>query len=333
MQSPESDTTPGTVPAEPMYRIAVCLDDSPFGERLIPHASALARATGGSLTLLHVLEAPPCGSTADPVEWEMRRSEAKRHLARLAEERAEAGPLLEAELVEGQPAEQLCHWASHHRLDVAVLSSHGAGGQTAWMLAGTARKLVEGMPCSFLLVPAALGHVPEVHYRRVLVPLDGSARAESVLPLAMRVAAAERAELLLVHVVPVPELTEIGPPTGEDEALRERLMDRNERVAAAYLDRLRTRLNADDTTVRTLLVRNGDARTRLLGVVADEEVDLVVMSAHGRGGRLEAPYGSVADYLVAHASRPLLIVREPAAHRARLAKARAAPSSASHPGP
>jgi nucleotide-binding universal stress UspA family protein len=330
---PGDDTTASARPVEPLYRIAVCLDGSTFGERLIPHATALARAMGGSLTLLQVLEAPPCGSTADPVEWEMRRSEARRHLLRLAEERGKAGAFLGTEVVEGQPADQLCHWASHHDVDVAVLSTHGAGGQSAWMLASTARKLVEAMPCSFLLVPAALGHVPEVHYRRVLVPLDGSARAESVLPLAMRVAAAERAELLLVHVVPVPELTEVGPPTGEDEALRERLLERNERVAAAYLDRLRTRLTADDSTVRTLLLRNGDARTRLLGVMADEEVDLVVLSAHGRGGRLEAPCGSVAGYLVAHASRPLLIVREPAACRARQAAMHAAAPTASQPGP
>jgi len=46
----------------------------------------------------------------------------------------------------------------------------------------------------------------------------------------------------------------------------------------------------------------------------------------GRGGRLEAPCGSVADYLVAHASRPLLIVREPAACRARRAAAATQPS-------
>ncbi len=323
-------------PDEAIHRIAVFLDGSTFGEGLIPHAAALARATCGSLTLVQVLEAPPCGSKSDPVDWEMRRSEASQHLQRLAAKRGEPGDFLEAELVEGQPAEQLCRWVSQHDVDVAVLSTHGSGGRTVWMLASTARKLVEGMPCSFLLVPAAAGQGPEVHYRRILVPLDGSARAESVLPLAARVAAAEGAELLLAHVVPVPELTEIGPPTDEDEALCARLIDRNERVAAAYLDRLRTRLNADDTTVRTVLVRDGDARTRLLGLIADEGTDLVVLSSHGHGGRLEAPCGSVADYLVAHASRPLLIMRDPAVvRRARQAASHAAtsPAASSQPAP
>jgi hypothetical protein len=50
-------------------------------------------------------------------------------------------------------------------------------------------------------------------------------------------------------------------------------------------------------------------RTRLASLISDEEVDLVVLSAHGRGGHGDVPCGSVTTHLLAHASTPLLIVR------------------------
>jgi nucleotide-binding universal stress UspA family protein len=151
----------------------------------------------------------------------------------------------------------------------------------------------------------------------VLVPVDGSPRAENVLPLAKRIARAQGAELLLAHVIPVPELTEIGPLDAEDLELRERLVRRNERVAGEYLDRLRARLADSDVSVRALVLRGGDPRNRLARLVLDEAVDLVVLSAHGRSARSDVPLGSVTAHLVAHAEAPLLILRPhpPAAMR------------------
>jgi len=293
--------------------VLACLNGSELGEDVVPHALAVARAFEVPVTLLRVLECPAAGTApSDPMEWEIRRSEAREHLDRIVQGKRGAYDALDAELVEGHAAEQICRWVQHHDVGVTVLSSHGASGATQWSLASTARKLVDRVPGSFMLIPATADRIADdvAGYRSILVPMDGSARAESVLPVVARLATTGGAEVVLGHVVPVPELTEIGPLDSEAIELRERLVDRNERVACAYLDRLRSQLAASGITVRTIILRAPDVRSRLARLIVDENADLVVLSAHGRRGRADVPFGSVVEYLLAHARTPLLILRE-----------------------
>lgn len=304
-------------------RIAACLDGSELGERVIPHALAVAKALGSPLTLLRVLESKASGEEPpDPLAWDIRRREIRDYVSRLAGERDGMEVPVESEVIEGQAAEEICHWTRHHAVGLTVLCTHGARGQTEWRLASTARKLVEGAPGSVLVVPAAAPPQASVAgYRRILVPVDGSPRAESVIPFATRIAASQGAELVLAHVVPVPELVETGPLDSETIDLRERLVRRNEHVANQYLDRLRAQLAGCDVSVRVLVLRGGDARGRLTRLIADEAVDLVVLSAHGRSARNDVSLGSVAAHLVAHAEVPLLIVRSrPAIAMRRVAR-------------
>ena len=292
------------------HRIAACLDGSELSECVLPHARAVASALGTPLSLLRVIESGgPGAAPPDPLDWDILRCDARDYLERLIGAREESKDV-EAEVIEGAAAEQICVWTEHHGADLTVVASHGVRGRTGWSLASTARKLLDRLPGSILLVPVtAEPSGPVVRYRRLLAPLDGSARAESVLPLALQLAKAHGAELLLAHVVPVPELTEIGPLEAEDVELRERLIERNERVAHAYLDRLRSRLAHEGVALRALVLTGGDARPRLLRLVADEAIDLVVLSAHGRSGQSNVPFGSVAAHLMEHAGAPILIFR------------------------
>lgn len=314
-------------PARPFQRVVACVDGSELGERGIPHARAFAEAFGGSVTLLRVLEKsgrePP-----DALEWDLQRREARNYVEALVPHDPATGErALRAQVVEGPAAQEICRWALHEGTDLTVLCTHGERGPTGWSLASTARKLVERAPGSFLLVPAC-AEKPEgevARYRRLLVPLDGSSRAESVLPLAMHLARAQGAELVLGHVVPIPDLTEVGPPSAEDLELRERLIQRNRRVASEYLDRLRARLVSSDLSLRVVVLGGDEPGRRLARLVEEERVDLVVLSAHGRGGRCDSPFGGVAAFLVANATRPLLVVRPRrvrAMQRARAAEER-----------
>jgi nucleotide-binding universal stress UspA family protein len=291
--------------------VAACVDGSPCAEGVLPHALALADALGSSVTLLHVLEdGVAAGVPTDAYEWTIRRREARSYLERLAAERAAEGTVVPTAMMEGSAAEEICDWAWDHGVDTTALCTHGSGGSPAWPLGATARKLVERAPSSLLLIPArtAAGRQPP-RYRRIVVPLDGSRRAESVLPHATRVAAAHGAEMILVHVVPVPELTEIGPLTSEDQELRERVVKRNERVAAEYLDRLRARQAASGVQLRARVLRAGDVRNRLARWIEESGADLVVLHAHGRSERPDAPTGSVTAHLIRNTKTPLWILR------------------------
>jgi len=301
---------------QPIRHVGVCVDGSPIGDRIVPHGVALARAFGAKLTVLHALEPPHEGVKAtptDPLEWEAQRTEARRHLAAVESEHAASGVPVGIEILEGRPAEEIRDWVSSHGIDLTVLASHGESGWTEWSLASTARKLIEGISGSVLLVPAASVQEPlkgDVAYSRILVLLDGSPRAESGLPLASSIARVHGSELLLLHVVSRPERSCPCPLEEEEQDLEQRLVDRNARAAEVYLESVRGHVAGDGFRVRTLVAVDGDVRGEILRRIAEDHVDLVVFSGHGRGGRAELPFGSVASFLLEHATAPLLVVRE-----------------------
>jgi nucleotide-binding universal stress UspA family protein len=318
---PERETA-GAGP-QPIRHVGVCIDRSSLGDRIVPYAIALARAFGAKLTVLHALEPPHEGSDAtptDPLDWEVQRNEARRHLAGVTSKHATAGLPVGSEVLEGHPAEEIRDWVSNHGVDLTVLASHGESGWTEWSLASTARKLTEGISGSVLLVPAWSVQEPiarEVTYDRILVLLDGSPRAESALPLASSLARVHGSELLLLHVVSRPEPACPCPFDTEGQDLEQHLVDRNARAANVYLECVRKHAAGDGIRVRTLVTVDGDVRSEILRRIAENRVDLLVFSGHGRGGRAELPFGSVASFLLDHATVPLLVVRERAPDVAR----------------
>ena len=304
--------------------IVACLDGSELGCGIVPHAQLVAKILGARLTLLHVLELESAsrGAPPDPLDWEIRRREARTHLEGLAAPLVELENDIRVELIQGHPAEQICAWVERQGVDLTVLCSHGARGVSDWSLASTARKLIERAPGSLLLVPAAAAiKGGAVRYRRILVALDGSPRAESVIPLAVRIAASQSAELLLVHVVAVPEITRIGLLDEEGAELERRLSEHSRRIASVYLDRLRAQTNQQTSGVRAIVTSDANARAGLERLIREQEVDLVVMSAHGLTGRTDCPCGSVTEYALTHATTPLLVVRDRTSHCARRVEA------------
>ena len=308
---------------QPIRHIAVCIDRSPIGDRAMPHAVAVARAFDARLTLLHVLEPSHDGLRAaltGPLDWEVQRTEAQRHLEGLRSGYVGVEPAggaaltdVEAEVLEGRPAESIRHWVQSHDVDLTVLSSHGERGRTDWALASTARKLVEGVRGSVLLVPAHPFGKPSTEaaiYRRVLVPLDGSARAECALAVADRIARSEGPELLLLHVVSAPPHPCPGPLDDQERDLDRLLVDRNVRAATTYLKGVARRLEGGGVRVQTQVVVDRDVRDEIQDRIDFDDVDLVVLSGHGHGGRAQQPVGSVARLLIEHLTAPLLIVRD-----------------------
>lgn len=299
--------------------IAVCLDASALAERTIPHAAAIAAAFGARLTLLHVLDpredGGPC--TPDPLDWQMKRLQAVAYMGEVIERaQSSAGGHrneIHGEILEGDTVLQICRWVADHGVDLAVICTHGSRGVTSWSLAGTTRKLLEGLRCSMLLVPAAAIEDAAVvpRYERVLVPLDGSVWSESALPWAMQLASAYHADLILAHAVPCPELTRAGaiPPTTEDLDLERRFLARNERVGRDYLDHLRARLSAAGLSVSTHVESSGRVSSELQHAIARAEPDLIVLPSCGGSGPGDGTQGPIAMHLLAHASKPVLLVR------------------------
>ena len=131
--------------------------------------------------------------------------------------------------------------------------------------------------------------------KTVLVPLDGSELAAQALPFATTIAARSGCSLLLLRAV-----NSLNAPTdAAGLALKQAAQEALDAVAAS--------LAADGVTAVTRVV-DGQAETRILEATADEDVSLIVMSTHGRGGIGRFIYGSVADTVLRHTPVPVLIV-------------------------
>jgi nucleotide-binding universal stress UspA family protein len=149
--------------------------------------------------------------------------------------------------------------------------------------------------------------ITELSYRRLLVPLDGSQRAECVLSLATTLARSHDAKLLLAHVVSKPEVPRRAPLTDEETELVNRLTELNREKGAQYLKDLKSRLPLQ---VETRLLVSQDAAATLQSLVEEQEIDLVLLSAHGYTGESKWPYGSIALNFIVYGSTPLLIMQD-----------------------
>jgi nucleotide-binding universal stress UspA family protein len=143
-------------------------------------------------------------------------------------------------------------------------------------------------------------------FERILVPLDGSLRAERALAVAARLARAISATVILARVIDLP--MSFGPgaaPLADMEAL----MAGERETALRYLeDAARRPEFVDVTTQREVSVAAAVAPT-LLEIIQTSRADLVVICSHGRTGFTRWRLGSVAQKIGRHASVPTLILR------------------------
>src|SRR5690606_26422047 len=106
---------------------------------------------------------------------------------------------------------------------------------------------------------------------------------------------AAQPEYLLTHIVRKPEMPRHAPPNSEETGLVDRIVELNKADAARYLETSAARLPGSVQT--RLLVSENIAAT--LHQLADEEnVDLIILSAHGYSGEPRWPYGSIASNIL-----------------------------------
>jgi nucleotide-binding universal stress UspA family protein len=308
-------------------RVLVCVDRSPFSETCVPYAVSLAKTFGSELTLAHVLE-PRREQTSDALGWEISRQEARGYLERLQREVSEAlGRPVEIRLEQGRPADRIVALMRETASDLTVLASRGEGSATN--LGSTVQQvLAEARSSLFIVHPSSIAQTVVVP-KRILVPLDGSLRTESVLPTVARLAAFPGADVLLVHVVqePVPSAL---LRAAEDMDLAQKLAQRLEASAKKYLQVFQQQLAREVPSVRALIVRHTNAHQCLLEILQKEQSDLVVLSAHGSACDSSLSFGSVTAYLLTHSAVPLLVLQDlvvDEVHRTQDADAQLAPPS------
>jgi nucleotide-binding universal stress UspA family protein len=141
--------------------------------------------------------------------------------------------------------------------------------------------------------------------RRILVPLDGSAMAEQVLPPATSIAKAMDAEMVLFRV----SIVQIsGWFTGEWLEPLEGDLRTADQYAKDYLSRVAGHL-ADQGVKVSTAVRVGAVAESIVNYTETQQIDLIAMCTHGRTGLARWALGSVADRVLRVGRIPILLVR------------------------
>jgi nucleotide-binding universal stress UspA family protein len=227
------------------------MDGSTLAECVLPHVVALATAMGARVTLLHVLETPheKHGTQAvDPVDWHLKKREAHDYLDQVANQLKDAHLAIEKVILEGTPADRIIDYMCSHDVDLIVLSTHGQSGLTGWNISSVGQKIILRCYKSMFLVRAyrpSSSDVSEVRYQHLFVGLDCSARADYVLPFAIRLAQYYKARLTLGTVVQRPTLLQRTPLSKADVALVNGLVEKNRQWATHYLQQLQTQFSME----------------------------------------------------------------------------------------
>jgi nucleotide-binding universal stress UspA family protein len=295
--------------------LLVPLDGSALAECTLPHLVALTRACQARVSLVRVLDCPlevgreknPTG----PLQWSLSKAEAKAYLDEVAQRlRTEADIDAEPVLLEGQAAQGICDFAHNNDVDLILISSHGQSGLSRWNVSSVVRKIVQRVQRSVMIVRAykAGEHgLNDLRYGRLLVPLDGSQRAECVFATAVTLARFHEAQLLLGHVIVKPQLPHHISLTANDEKLIKYFVARSQKILAQYMKQLRNRLSYP---FEPRLLIHDDVTLALHDLVDEAGVDLVLLSAHGYSGTRHWPYGSITTSFIEYGTTPLLIVQD-----------------------
>ncbi len=303
------------------------LDGSHLAECVLPHAVTLSQAFGAHLTVMRVLEkstAPDQTRMIDPVNWHISKAEAQAYLEVIANRFTALGLNATTTLSEGSAAERIIEYAHEHNVDLVLLSSHGRSGLSGWNISSIVQKIVLRVYRPVMVVRAyqpVATNLENFRYRRLMVPLDGTQRAECVLPWASQLAVKHDAQLLLIHVVRQPDMPRHVPLTPEEQDLLDQIVERNRVEGIKYLEQLKAHLPAQTETRLLISPRIASA---LHEVTEQEQIDLILTSAHCYSADTHWPYGSEIVSFLAYGNSPLLIMPDVPAETLEPSKAQAA---------
>ena len=298
--------------------ILVPLDGSLLAECVLPHAAAIARAFDAKITLLRVLDKHQVHQSAqlfDLLNWQITKTEAKLYLEKIAARLKESGVETRETVLEGLVAESITEFAQNQKMKLIILSSHGHTGLSQWGISSVTQKIIFSAPTSVVIIRARQPVTGELAlkerpYQQIMIPLDGSWRAENVLPTITLLSHFHQSKIHIVHVVKTPEMARHMPLTREDIDLSNRIVARNREEAIRYLDQMRLHSPLADIDVKTHLLTSDNAAAALHDLAEREHVDLVALSAHGYSGNNQWPYGSMVNNFILYSKVPLLIVQD-----------------------
>ena len=310
-----------------MYsKVIVPLDGSELSEQALPYCQLVARSMSVPIELVEAYDIlPPAvhDRHTSQVVSEMlsdARQSSEIYLASIRKRLEAAGDAASISTLYGAPADAIVALASADPEALVVMSTHGRGGIARWALGSVADKVLHAVSNPVLIVRsnAARPASADTSLKTVLVPLDGSARAELSLPHAADMAAALTARISLLRVTPTADYyrhhlgaatPRMGAAADPVRMSADDMVDADAGEVSAYLSGVKDRLAINYVPEVDTYHQLSQNVAQVIIDKAMEQPSLVVMTTHGRSGIGRLVLGSVTDRVVRHSNLPVLVIR------------------------
>ena len=203
----------------------------------------------------------------------------------------------------GQPFVQIMAYAKEYEIDVIVTGTHGRSGLSHALIGSLAERVVRQAPCPVLTVRPE-GNTT-IRIQRILFPTDFSTNSATATKYACELATRFDAELHLLHTL------EVHPAATPEFAMGLALPSRIAESRAAAEESLAGVLDPQWSAGRKVVdaILEGSPKVEIVRYARKQNIDLIVLSTHGRSGLDHVIMGSVAENVVRTAPCPVLTVR------------------------
>jgi len=292
--------------------VLVPIDFSKRSLEAIEFALPLLKQLGAELHLMHVFEPdyPLSSMMALPLvvpELEIGRR-VRRHLKNVANKYSITLGRENIHAVKGRAFEEICRIAREQKIDLIVAATRGNTGVKHLLLGSTAERIVRYSPCPVLVVhPKARNGKsakPGLNFGKILVPIDFSDCSMKSLEYAKTLARQFGSKLVLLNSVALQYFITSDEYARYDLPL---LMQQAEKASRKQMRDLIEKTDWNGIEVESSL-QIGHAGQQICARALEHGADVIVTSTHGTTGFKHILVGSTAEYVVRHASCPVLVV-------------------------
>jgi len=295
-----------------MYdKILVPLDGSKLAEVSLPYAEELASRLGSEITLIYLSP-----SENNPY-YNVRKlyldnivNTTKGECKELCHKPESDTIKIKSSMLVGNVAEEIVQYADKEDMGLIVLATHGRSGIKKWAMGSVASKIITGTKRPVMLIRAkesATGAAKKGIIDKMLLPLDGSAESETILPHALMIAANFKSEVVLLQSI------SLAYPTYTADAFAyvtytDQQMDAMKMSSLNYLEKVAATFREKGIEA-SCDVRFGPAAEEIINYAEEIKADLVAMTTHGRSGIGRWLFGSTTVRIVKGGNTNLLLVR------------------------
>lgn len=295
-------------------KILIPLDGSGTAEAVLPYARVLADSLKIPLEFLGVVDISVLarGGVADKARYldpliAAGENSIEKYVRGIVEQ--VSGGDSGYQVLRGKPAAIIVRQAARDKGTLIAMASHGRTGMTRWLLGSVAERVLRSTRNPLFLVRGGDGAAAQsqVSLKSIIVPLDGSILAESVLLAAEMFASSFNLEVVLFRAYELPASAYYGKESHLPDYAE---LTRKARAAAEqYLDSKLQAMKVRGLTRVRGAVSEGPGAQEIIRCARVHGDSVLAMCTHGRSGVKRWLIGSVTEKVVRHSENPVLVIR------------------------